>query len=606
MLAEVDQQEDRDRLQVRLNTIIGALAGRDDLTLECLWNPERQPGQPKAPAWFTPADARVVIDARFALQGADPADVNPLTPAGRRAHPVIIGLGCHEGGHAHSTQWEPDTFADVPPAVAKAAVLLEEPRIEYRQLQRRPQDRPYLRAQSVLIDLSGFSADAAADRYRAASVAVMILARADAGVLEEDDAAHVEPILEQMLGDDLPLLRDLWLEVLDLEDGDADGLIDVATRWVEVLGEPPADGGPSVGCGSPAAGGSVPGEDEWDNPDEDGDGEPGDALSKALAAALANAVEGATDEVQAGAPQPAAAAEKAAQAQQDAADVKEQKQDAKSAEKLFAGVGPVEGAKEGGDIGPTRPPTTAERRMAKQIGHVLRKARYRDPVRTTHAVKLPPGRMNGRAAMLGTAQRSMGMPATAKPFKRTTVAVVPEPPVTLGFLSDASGSMDQVSGVVASCMWAFAHAVTYVQGRSASVVFGNRVRPVVRPGAPPTKVTTLLNNSGSHDIKGGIEALDGILNLSMGRGVRMLVVVSDGHFEAHQLAAAEKKVGRLVRRGVIVLWVDVTTHAPIIPAGAQHVKVPMVETKRGWGQEPDVAAIPGLIGDALAEAVRAA
>lgn len=241
---EVDEKtaEARVRLTTALNLMVNKMAWRDDLLLECIWNPLPLAGQPDAPAWFTPADMKVTINAVVGLDGADPSDVNLLSASGRRAHPEIVGLLAHEAGHAQHTHWAEGFGVGRSQTIVKAAVLLEEPRIECRQRMRRPMDRPYLRAQSVMLDLRQFrlGESPAQDRWTAATAALLTLGRVDAGVLDSDDVMPVRPILLDLLGEeDLLGLRALWTEALDLDDGDTEALMDLAARWVELVGEPP-------------------------------------------------------------------------------------------------------------------------------------------------------------------------------------------------------------------------------------------------------------------------------------------------------------------------------------------------------------------------------
>lgn len=603
----------RERLTVSLNRIVNRMAWRDDLLLECVWNPRPVRGQPDAPAWFVPADAKITINAVVALDGADPADVDPLTPAGRATHPEIIGLMSHEAAHAAFTAWPAGFGGGLPPAVAKAAVLLEEPRIEYRQRSRRPMDQPFLRAQSVMLDLRPFRLGhgTVEDRWAAATAALLTLGRVDAGVLDIDDVAPIRAVLLDLLGaDDLRGLRGLWQEALDLDDGDTAALVDVATRWVDLVGAPPTP--PPLGC-LMAMDGSVgsqpPTEDDgWDDPDDsshgsgdaagsdsdaqpDGDGggsdtaEGSDALAAALAAVRESAHAGAVEDIDTGpnaAPDPAVLQ---AKAQQAADDVKQQ-----NAKKSAKGVFDSEKHKRSDiTLGTPRLPTSDERRLARQMGEALRKAQFRDRTVTTVAAATPPGRLSGRDAMLGSAQRSRGGMVTAKPFKATVRRRVPEPPVRLGIMVDGSGSMAWATDIMATIAWAGAHAVTYAHGQSATVVFGGSVVALARPGMPPSHVTPFAADGGWENFSLGFAALDGALNLTRGSGVRLLVVVSDGHFvQAGQPQAAREAVARMRRGGGHVLWVPGTA---VVPPGA----VPV-----------DVDLTPGRPGRALGSAERAA
>jgi hypothetical protein len=581
----------RDLLVAALNRMVNAMAGRDDLLLECVWNAHPIAGQPDAPAWFVPADLTVTLNAHIGLQGADPAAVDPLTAAGRRGNPVLVGLLAHESGHAHSTRWPDDVGAGLPAAVTRAVSLLEEPRIEYRQVTRRPQDRPFLRAcASTLLDLDAFATGGSrvADRWAAATAAALVLGRVDAGVLDPDDVDAVVPVLRHLLGeDDLRALTGLWRAALDLPDGDVEGLIDLATRWVAVVGEPPSEAEmPRLGCHLPAGPGPAgedaaapdpadadpAGADPAADPAAAGGASSGrDPLVAALDAALSAAHDGAREELEAelsSGPDPAA---EAARAQADEDD-EAQRRARDTARAVFGDV--VSRGAAAVTLGAPRPPTEDERVLARAMGEALRRARFRDRSIVTRTSAAPPGRLNGREAMLGMAQRSRGALVTARPFRSTVRRRVPEPPVTLGIAIDVSGSMRWAEDIMATVAWAGAHAVTSVHGRSASVVFGSGVAPLAHPGCPPTRVTPFCADASWENFSGAFDALDGALNLTRGVGVRLLVVVSDGHFvAAGQPQAAQDAVTRMRRGGGHVLWIPGDA---VVPDGATAVEIDLV------------------------------
>lgn len=609
---ESRQQQDRDSLAVRLNALVTPLSARDDVLLRCVW--EKKPDHPDAPAWFDPTTAWITVNADYALGDTNPAEVDPLTPAGRMAHPEIVGLCCHEAAHAQCTQWTTEFRTDMDPAVARAATLLEEPRIEGRQIERRPQDRPYLRAQSVMIDLKPLAQQVS--RAKASVIALLVLGRVDAGVLDEDDVSEVAEQVEAILGEDLLLLRDCWLDALDLRDGDTEGLAAVAQRWVDIVGPdddlPSLDGMACTAAGAPSTdqcpgGGSAAGQAEGD--EESADQEQSEAsspLADALDHAQQKSAETAQSEVEdAETPVPDRRKDQAlAKAKQEASDRKKQQAAQEQSAEVFHGYSETVG---GSAISGTRAPTTAERRLATRIGQTLRRARFRDPVRTVTRAKAPPGRMVGRDVMLRDAQRTRGEIVTARPFRHRVVRRVPEPPVTLGVMVDISGSMAWATGIIATCAWAFSHAVHTIQGRSASVAFGDTVLPITHPGAPPRQVTTFQAAGGYEEFCEGFAALDGALNLSTGQGVRVLVVVSDGQFVKHgEMHKSAEAVSRALRNGVIVLWVHLQGGNNRIPQGVTPVPVPVVETVANGRRErtPDVESIPRAMENALEAALR--
>ena len=80
-------------------------------------------------------------------------DVNPLRPAGRRAHPTVPGGLAHVSAHLRHTRVDAGVLEGVSWPVVAAALLLEEVRCEAVYLGDRPWDAPYLRASALLWSL---------------------------------------------------------------------------------------------------------------------------------------------------------------------------------------------------------------------------------------------------------------------------------------------------------------------------------------------------------------------------------------------------------------------------------------------------------------------
>ncbi|MDG6108828.1 hypothetical protein Daura_06065 [Dactylosporangium aurantiacum] len=175
--------------------------------------------------------------------------------------------------------------------------------------------------------------------------------------------------------------------------------------------------------------------------------------------------------------------------------------------------------------------------------HVLRRARFRERASTVVTSATPPGRLDGRAAMLGAAQR-------------------------------VSGSMGWAAPVLSSVAWVVGQAVRRVGGCGATVAFGEAVTSIVAPGADPANVTKFVAKDGSEAFVEAVQALDGALGLARGDGARLLVVVSDGHLVGPgQLDEGARLVARLTGRGVRVLHLDVAERGTRPLAGATLVRL---------------------------------
>lgn len=601
---EMEQAELRARtvLTTRLNKVVNRFADRDDLILYCLW---RAPHEGEAPAWFDARSREITLNAHLGLQGVNPKVVNPLTRAGRRKHPEIVGLLAHEASHAHSTdmsdaaiEFRKQVHAE-DPLLLEVLTLLEEPRIEYRQVQRRPYDRYYLRAQSVMIDLAPFTlsgergAAVGMDRWRAAMVALLVYGRVDAGILTAYDGEHVRSHLLDALGeDDLKGLREVQERALRLVDGDLDGLLACSREWLGIVGRPEheialeallellealfgcsgaGDGDPddSEGWANDAASESASADGSGDC---DGEGEVLSGIGAALKGLSEEIATEVSDEAAAQEAEEAGHAAGKEQAKKNTAEAKKMSRQEKVASAVFdPNKGDLPSLKE------TRSPTGGERRLAREVGQALQRAQFRDRTSTKYASLTPPGRLNGRDAMLGAAQRAQGNPVTARPFHSKRSRYAPEPPITLGLLADYSGSMGWASEALASVAWVFSHAMSYVTGTMASALFAEKVVPLTNPGERPALVQEYAANGGWENFGRAYDAINGALHLTHGSGVRLLLVLSDGRFvNVAARKAQEEALRDLKRAGVIVLWAG----APLttdFPPDTIHIRLPIFD-----------------------------
>jgi hypothetical protein len=517
-----------------------------------------------APACFYPARALIEVDGTHL--GVDPATAAPANLSDRPRYATTWGLLTHECGHAKHTAWNPPT--DTPPGIAEAALLLEEPRMEAAQVRRRPDDRHWLRASArgiIAADLHLFADPARAPqmtRADAARAAALLLARVDGGILTRTEVAPLARVIDDVLGTDtLGKLRAVWQKALRTADDDGDTMLDLGRAWCEIVGTDPNNPDPgATGTPDPAAtpdpsgtptGSGTPSTSGAPSPS----GGSANATPPPSPSPLAGAIAAVLDNVAAkaareNAPEDPAAKAAAAQARADAAATI-----AEQAARSVFGVTP--GSRDGTTACTgTRLPTTDERTAARVLARALTTAGIRDrvPVKTTSII--PPGRLRMRGALAADAQRAAGAIPTAQPFSRTTRTVVPTPPLRLAIACDVSGTMGWVSDHVASAAWILANAArhTTVPAQTASVIFGNRVRPLTLPGTAPTVVTEFASNDNWEDVSTALDALDGALGLSVPGAARLLVIVSDGRFRPEPRRAGQRKLDRLRTAGCAVLW----------------------------------------------------
>ncbi|MGH3625347.1 MAG: VWA domain-containing protein, partial [Sciscionella sp.] len=529
---------------------VPVIADRDDLLVTIA------PGAGHgAPACYLPAHAHIEVDGTH-LGTVDPATATPHRISDRARYAPAWGLLTHECAHAHHTQWTPPDNAD--PGALAAALLLEEPRIEAAHIRRRPDDRHWLRASATDIILADTKANDPAHAPRmtardAAHTAALLLARTDGGILTRTETAPVARTVETVLGaDKLGRLRALWREAFTVADDDTDAMLDLGRRWYEVVGPDPDPADPPGAPGTPSP------------------------LAESITAALgrvARAVARAT------VPTDPATVAAAAKAANDAAE----KIADDAARTVFGVGGPRDGRT---DTAGTRPPTDTERSAVRTLARALNTAGVRDRVATKTTSVLPPGRLRMRGALAREAQRAAGAIPTAEPFTRTTRTPVPTPPLRLGIACDVSGSMSRYARPVASTAWILAHAARHatVPADTATVIFGNHVRPITRPGTAPAEVTEFAARDNWEAIDTAIDALDGALGLSHPGAARLLIIVSDGDFRPAPRRDGQQRINRLRAAGCGVLWLTTSEYDTPLTGVTVHVMTDPAATAQAIGR----------------------
>ena len=498
------------RLSSALTRCVAGIAERKDLIVKCALGAGRG-----APGCFLPELVTVELDGKHL--GVKPRTCRPRRPSDRERYPALWGVLVHEAAHADHTRWKvPAGSAEV-----SAALVLEESRIEVAHLARRPGDRHWLRAATRTLILAD-AANPAMTAWDAAHVAGLVLARVDAGVLDDGEAAAVAAEVETVLGDRLVKLRDIWLAAHATADEDGTRMLELGRRWCEVLGLDPKQHAPGR---DPQPGRHSP---------------------------LAEAVRAVLDAVAAAGQPPAAIHPE--RARERAAERAARRHTDEIASRVFASS-MVADPRRGTPTRRLREPTPAEQAAARRLARTLRAAAHRERVTMTVTSPTPPGRLRMRDVLVADAQRAAGAVPTAEPFLRTLRRGVPAPPLRLRIACDVSRSMSLLARPVASAAWILARAGAHVpDARSATVTFGESVHPVIPPGKAPALVSEFGTWDGTEEFCDAIDALDAALDLSRPGAARLLVVVSDGRFRADQRRGGKQRVARLKRTGCAVLW----------------------------------------------------
>jgi hypothetical protein len=525
-------------LSAAMTAEVPAIADRDDLLVTIA------PGAGHGHPACLLHDGLIEIDGTH-LGTVDPATATPHLISDRARYATVWGLLTHECAHAHHSRWTPPDDAD--PDAFAAADLLEEPRIEAAQIRRRPADRHWLRASATNLVLNDTKADDPAGSpkmtsHDAARIAALLLGRTDGGILTCTETAPVARAVRAVLGTEkLRKLRALWREAFTVADNDADAMLDLGRRWCEIVGPESTDDGD-------------PEPDDADQPSAS----PGTTASSPLARAVNAALRNVASAVASTPPpeDPTATAAKTKAAAEATA-----RRSADAARAVFNASESTQGGDEDdGDTATagTRPPTTAERTAARVLARALSTAGVRDRVATKTTSAVPPGRLRMRGVLAREAQRAAGATPTAEPFTRVIRTAVSTPPLRLGIACDVSGSMWPVTKAVASTAWILANAArhTLVPTDTATVIFGNHVRPITYPGTAPSVITEFPAEDAWENIPTAIDALDGALGLSHPNAARLLVIISDGEYRADPRYEGQKRINRLRASGCAVLWLS--------------------------------------------------
>ena len=537
------------RIAAALSERLPELPGREDVLVTC-----RTATVSGAPASFCPDTAELEID-RALFAPLHPAGIRPARRGDEERYPVAWGALIHEAAHAAHSRWTTPT-ALRGTAREAAADVLEESRAERAHLGRRPADRRFLRAAVHALLLGDFSEETPTGRWQAASVAGLILARRDAGVLDPDETEPVQAFVTGVLGEEL--LEDLaaiWDAAHATGDEDETAMMQHAEAWCRALGAEAHEPEPPAEPGAPR-------------------GELAEAIGKVVAAVAANEAAREAAEARAG-------AARAARKKTKANGAARARQATETAEQVFGAGGlfllPSEaptGPASSSPVRGSRPPTGGEKAAAAQLARALRAAAFRERCATRVASALPPGRLNVRQAMARQAQKAAGVMPTATPWTRTVRRAQPAPPLRVGIAVDVSGSMTAAEEPIASAAWIIARAaaLTDPDSRTATVAFDMTLTAITSPGRTPARVTRFAAEGLGHRLAEAIDALTAGLDLSRQGAGRLLVIVSDGWYADEEAERAARRIAALRAAGCAVLWLAFEEAALPLP-GATFVQL---------------------------------
>ena len=525
-----------------------------------------------APACFNPASAEIEVCISKAFgNGTTAKEVGELTQRKNQLkHAVATGAIYHEALHARVSRWSLEQAAkDLTPRELRFMHSLEESRIEYWGCQILPQNKTLLRACAIEIVMGDLESqiENVSKVDAAASLALLTLARVDAGVLDREDIVDsVQKILSEVLSPEvIEKLRAIWRDFQHHNDhANALPLYDLTREFLKVLDERKEETGEEEG--------QEPGEGDCSKPGGE-PGEPGNGTGKGQPTPeqiqdFKDFIEKVKDAIQDIKEQVQIANQNDLDDEIDAEERKEevearekkaseQKENSKEAKKVFDASSMDSHISTAGTrsrLIDTRNPSGDEVASANRIANALRKAKYRERSQTRIGSVVPPGRLRSRAVVQGQAQKARGIQAPVEAWRTTKRKTTEDPTLNVGIMVDISGSMKPAMTPMAITAWVLSEAVRRVQGKSAMVYYGQDVFAPLKPGQRLTKVNTFTASDTTEEFDRALKALDGGLRLTHADGAKLLVIVSDGHYRSDQKAKARKMLKEIDRNGVAILW----------------------------------------------------
>lgn len=562
-------------------TFVNKIADRRDLVVSMGPNAAKIVGT----AYFMEATGEIVVNTETMVGGKIKPEHIDLTDSKSQLRVAkMLGGLVHEAAHARFSTATPLalTNAGFSKREVDVATVLEESRIEaqiLRSLGSHTTRRTRLYLRRMTTELLAHDFTVADTAYGASMGAALTLARMDSGsVSKRQGAVYRAALLDVLTPAQLNGLRKLWQEYQGLHTGLRGAPMGelhptfplgqvkrIVQDWIALVVDPAAadddadlaTGGSGPGEGTPgesSEGAEGSGEGSKGESDEDESSEGEGSLSETLEQiGREDAVDADTDiadEVK-----DEVTREKLRDAETDTV----RRGTAKDAErKAFSKSKSItHGATSSGGSYLVRSdaPTGDHRAAATILSRELAKIVTHDRV-TTHVTSIiPPGRVRGRAAVLGSAQLANGQMVTARPFGSTKRKHVETDKVKIAVLSDISGSMSSAMLPLAIMNYVIANAADKIGAEFCSVLFGTDVLSMVKPGERVSTINVMEAGDGYEAIKPAMLAADGALDLLDSTGARVLIINTDAHLVAAEHATFAADFVRLAEsRGVTVIW----------------------------------------------------
>jgi hypothetical protein len=500
-----------------------------------------------APALFDPRTAEIEVNAKDAFGIIDPEIIGDINERDVMFDfPRATGAILHEALHARFTQWDlMKSSKDLTRGQNEALHLLEEGRIEAMGVLTFPKNRVFLRAcamEIVIADLNPDDLGLHSTTRASAKIAGLVGARIDAGVLELDDVKDVIDLVKKNLGEELyGQLRTIWRKAQNYTiHNNAEPLYQLAIEWDKLVEDKAKENGEGEGEG------------------EGGEGGCGFPMPQEMIDKIKEALENSADEtgfqvvVEIGDQQQDERWEE--EVKEKSNDSKRRDENKKEANKTFAKNSGEGESSSSSRLSEVRKPTSVERVASVKVAQMLEKAKYRERDVTIVRSVLPQGRLKSRALVQAQALKSKGVHTQVEAWEHKTRKHTDEPTLSIGVMVDISGSMGGAMTPMAITAWVLANAGRRIQASTAMVYYGSGVFPTLRKGEPLDEVRIYTAPDGTEKFDQAFRAIDGHLTLLDGKGARLLVIVSDGHYAGSEPSNAKKWIAECDRLGVAVLW----------------------------------------------------
>ena len=478
--------------------------------------------------------------------------------------------------------------------IMDAALLLEEPRIENRHLDRRNWDERWLRLSASTHLLGELSkGPELTGRFVAMNALTLVGGRVIAGLIARKEAAHLLDAARAILGsrdyDDAwnlvercvkygPPAADTewrimhgfaqqWLMILDREKGE-----EVPPEIMVMImspGKPEKQEKQEPGEQESAPAKQGDSEQDSDGDGSDGDGSDGDDSEQDSDG------DGDEEEVK---PAEGEAVTAALVILMTAAGEME--------EELEGGGGwkPYEMGTRTGFEPKWEPATPDQARGAEALR--LRLLEWFMPERSVARVDqvMPPGRLNGRMAVKRLGEIHAGTIPTATPWRHVARRMVPTPPLRAGMVVDVSGSMSPLAAASREIAYRFSTAMSALPDARFRGMLAGEGTALLQ--SKPRQIPHYEYSHGHERVD--LAAADLVERLALLRRgtARLLIIISDGEFRSDEEEGTITAMRQVIKAGGRVLWIN-------FPARERHWLSEREKAERA-GPPSCVRAVPGV------------